>query len=177
MKEGYFLKEVVEKGEAIKAIQEYESSFLVRILAKEKKQLSSIELAYLPFWCYEYELTSATLKEAIRGKVAIEPITNTSAILPADYPLHPINKDMNLFPVIGEKDKETAKETIYWEVFQKERKRKSIDITFNSAFVIYLPFWIGYLKGDKVGILPVDAITGKVDLKLKEAFLKIIHES
>ena len=84
---------------------------------------------------------------------------------------------MNLFPVIGEQDKEAAKETIYWEVFQKERKRKSIDITFNSAFVIYLPFWIGYLKGDKVGILPVDAITGKVDLKLKEAFLKIIHES
>jgi solute:Na+ symporter, SSS family len=65
---------------------------------------------------------------------------------------------------------------IYWEAFQKEKKRKSIDITFNSSFVIYLPFWIGYLTGKKVEVLPVDAITGKVDLKLKDAFINIIHE-
>jgi hypothetical protein len=176
VKEEYFLKEVVEKKEAIKAIQEYKSSFLVRILAKEKKDLSSIELAYLPFWCYEYELTSATLTDPIRGKIAIEPITHTSAILPVDYPLHPIEKEMNLFPIYGEQDREAAKQTIYWEAFQKEKKRKSIDITFNSSFVIYLPFWIGYLTGKKVEILPVDAITGKVDLKLKDAFINIIHE-
>jgi hypothetical protein len=177
VKEEYFLKEVVEKREAIKAIQEYKSSLLVRVLAKEKKDLSSMELAYLPFWCYEYELTSATLTDSIRGKIAIEPITQTSAILPVDYPLHPIETEMNLFPLCGEQNREAAKETIYWEAFQKEKKRKSIDITFNSSFVIYLPFWIGYLTGKKIEILPVDAITGKVDLKLKDAFLKIIHES
>ncbi|MGR3766387.1 hypothetical protein [Rossellomorea sp. NS-SX7] len=177
MKEGYYLKEVIEKGEAVNAIREYESSFLVRILSKEKKHLSSMELAYLPFWCYEYELTSATLTDAIIGKVAIEPITKTSAILPVDYPLYPVETDMNLFPLCGEPDEEATKEAIYWEAFQKEKKRKSISITFNSSFVMYLPFWIGYLKGNNVGILPVDAITGKVDLKLKDAFLKIIDES
>ena len=176
MKERYFLKETVDHREAVKTIQEHNSNLLVRFFDKKKRTLHSMELTYLPFWCHEYNLKSATLKDSIKGKIAIEPITKTPAILPTEYPLQLADEGMNLFPITAEENKDVAKEAIYWEAFQKEKRRKSIQIEFNSSFVLYMPFWIGYLKGETIQILPVDAITGKIDLKLKDAFLALFHQ-
>ncbi|MGP4082972.1 hypothetical protein ACTWQL_24160 [Pseudalkalibacillus sp. R45] len=177
MENQYFLEPAIEEKEATSAIKEHKSGLIMRLFEKEKKQLKSMELSYLPFWCYSYELKSTAYKDKICGKVAIEAVTKTSAILPVEYPLQQVGDDMNLLPIVKEEDEEMARKALYWEAFRKEKKRKSIDIKLNPSFVLYLPFWIGYLSGDeRIEILPVDAITRKIDLKLKDAFLEIFKQ-
>ncbi|MFD2923108.1 hypothetical protein [Halobacillus naozhouensis] len=173
-----YVKPELDKDEAVHSIMQHRSGLVMKLFDHNRKKLKSIELVYLPFWCYGYRLVSNTLKDGIKGKVAIEPITNQSAILPVEYPTYPIETVLNTFEVTKEKDPSAAHQVIYWEAFYKEKKREKIDVEINSAWILYMPYWIGYLQSDEIDILAVDAVTGKVDLSIKDALLQhIAHAS
>jgi hypothetical protein len=173
MNERFYIEPKIDREAAIKRMQEYTSSKLIK-LWKRKQKLVSIELVYLPYWCYDYTLQSSSLKDGIHGKIAVESVSKTPAILPNDYPLLPLNKDVKGLPIIGEADPEIARKTIYWEAFRKEKRKKSIELELQSPpWLLFMPYWIGYVEGKAYEILPVDAVTGNLDLAIKDSFLKI----
>ncbi|WP_082235349.1 hypothetical protein [Halobacillus massiliensis] len=176
MKPEYYIKPEVTREEAVCRISEHMSNKLIKII-KRRQKLVSMELVYLPFWCYEYTLNTSSLKEEIRGKIAIETIAKTPAILPSSYPLEPLNEEVNKLAVIGQEDQEAARKAIYWEAFNKEKRKKSIDLTLHSSWILYMPYWIGYLEGKTYEILPVDGVSGRLDFTVKDAFLKIFSEA
>ncbi|WP_173917585.1 hypothetical protein [Halobacillus sp. Marseille-Q1614] len=176
MKSEFYIRPVIERKEAVKRINEHTSNKILKLF-KGRQKLVSIEQIYLPYWCYDYTLKTPSLKDGIQGKVALETITKTPAILPSDYPLLPMDADVKTLPIIGDEDQEAAKKAIYWEAFRKEKRKKSIDLTLHSPWILYMPYWIGYLEAKGYEILPVDAVSGNLDLTIKESFLKIFSEA
>jgi hypothetical protein len=176
MCQSYYIESKIDRVTAIKRIKEHTSNKFIQLL-KHKQKLVSIEQIYLPYWCYDYTLKSSSLSDGIQGKIAIETVSKKPAILPSDYPLLPMNKDLNALPVFGEEDPEIARKTIYWEAFRKEKRKKSIDIEVHSPWILYMPYWVGYLEGKSFEILPIDGVTGNVDLAIKESFIKIFSDA
>ena len=171
MNQQSYIKPEIDENKAINAIHQHSSGVMMKLFGQKKASLKSIELVYLPFWCYPYHLESASLNGGVEGKLAMEPITGISAILPAEYPLHPIEEGLNCLPLNEPENREAAHKAIYWEAFSKEKQRKSIDVEVHTPWILYMPYWVGYLKGKEYDILCVDAVTGKIDLPIKKAIL------
>jgi hypothetical protein len=70
MNERFYIKPKIDRVTAIKRMQEYTSSKLMK-LWKRKQKLVTIELVYLPYWCYDYTLQSSSLKDDIQGKMSV----------------------------------------------------------------------------------------------------------
>ncbi|WP_096437794.1 hypothetical protein [Alteribacter populi] len=174
--EGKKLALKFEKNEAIKAMQTHLGNYILKVKRAftSKQQLNSIELVYLPYWCYRYRFTTAKVKKPIEGRVAIEPTHGLSAILPENVELHDVHEarmGTTLLNVSDDPQPDKAKETVYWEVFSKEKKRQNIKVDILKTSLIYVPYWVGYLENDKLDIVAVDGTNGKVDLGVKEAIL------
>ncbi|OIJ17207.1 hypothetical protein BKP37_01360 [Anaerobacillus alkalilacustris] len=182
--ESFLLRAVIEKKDAVRLISEHQNNLVIKwqkLFKKNHKKLTSIEMLYLPYWCFDYEYHSKQVKDTIKGKVAVETTKNLTAILPDGAELLSLSEVLHkgglpLLTVKGDPDPEVARETIYWEAFAKEKKRKDIKIEITNSSVLYVPYWIGYLQGEKIEIIAVDATTGKIDLGIKDAFLMKLVE-
>ncbi|MGG1687305.1 hypothetical protein [Pseudalkalibacillus sp. NRS-1564] len=165
----YYIEPTIDRQKALKAMKQYTSSLLLRIV-ENKKRIESSELVYLPFWMYEYHLKTTSLKEGITGRIAIESISEQAAILPVDYPLKEGKVPGEMFTHCSP-DPDKAKHALYWEAFGKEKKKKQINISLEEPSKLYLPYWVGYIKGNRREVYMVDGVTGKVDLPMKDSFL------
>ena len=165
----YYIEPTIDRQKALKAMKQYTSSLLLRIV-ENKKRIESSELVYLPFWMYEYHLKTTSLKEGITGRIAIESISEQAAILPVDYPLKKGEVPGEMFAHCSP-DPNKAKHALYWEAFGKEKKKKQINISLEEPSKLYLPYWVGYIKGNRREVYMVDGVTGKVDLPMKDSFL------
>lgn len=164
------LESVVSKEEAVRALNGHLDNWLAKFIYK-KKRLKSIEKVYLPYFCFPYRLDSRSLNGEIVGRIAIETYEGISAILPVNHPLLEIEEHLTFLPFKQLISKEQAYEAVYWDLFQKEKDRKTISLKIEEPFLIYVPYWIGYLQGKEYDILPLDAVTGQIDLKMKPSLL------
>jgi hypothetical protein len=171
----FFLASSVSKKQAVQAIQTYQNNWITKwqSLFGQKKKLTSIELVYLPYWCYDYEYTSLQMKEPIQGKVAVETGKQLTAILPSSAKLQLLDakETLPLLDYTGQPEQKVAEEAIYWEAFTREKKRKDIQVTITHTNLLYVPYWIGYVQGEKVEPTIVDATSGKVDLGIKDSII------
>lgn len=165
------LETVISKEEAVKALSGHLENWLAKFIYKQKR-LKSIERVYLPYFCFPYHLDSRSLNGEIEGRIAIETYERISAILPVNHPLLEIDEHSALLPFKKWISKEQAYDAVYWDLFHKEKDRKTISLVIEEPFLIYVPYWIGYLQGKEYDILPLDAVTGQVDLKIKPSLLQ-----
>lgn len=173
----FYLKPGIEQGEAVKAIKAYQSNLIMKwqqLFKKNNKNLTSMEMLYLPYWCFDYHYQSKQMKDGIQGKVAVETYKHHTAILPDKTKFHEPVDHLSLLPVNGEPVPEVARQQIYWEAFGREKKRIDISIEITDTATLYVPYWIGYVQGKEVEIIVVDATNGKIDLGIKEAVLEAI---
>ncbi|WP_053217058.1 hypothetical protein [Virgibacillus senegalensis] len=175
----YVLQQVVDQREAVRSIKQHQNNLIAKWqrLFRSGRQLTSIELVHLPYWCFTYQYQSKQMKDPIKGKVAVETYQHHTAILPESATYRPAEEATSLLPPNGEPVPEVARKEIYWEAFSREKKRKDIAVDIIDTAILYVPYWIGYLQGDKIDILAVDAANGKIDLGIKDALLEAIMAS
>ncbi|MGY3718251.1 hypothetical protein ACWE42_22305 [Sutcliffiella cohnii] len=174
----YFLPSSISKEEAIQSTQTYQRNWITKLqsLFGDKKKLTSIELLYLPYWCFDYEYDSLQIKEPIKGKIAVETVKKLTAILPSNANIKPVKDGLALLPYTGIPDESIALEAMYWEAFTREKKRKNIRVIINESNILYVPYWVGYIEGEKIDIIAVDATSGKVDLGIKDSIITALLE-
>lgn len=176
----FFLPTVISKKQAVQSIQSYQNNWITKwqSVLGSKKKLTSMEMVYLPYWCYDYEYTSLQMREPIYGKVAVETGKQLTAILPSTAGLQELdlpNGEMTLLHVSGNPEQQVAEEAIYWEAFTREKKRKDIQVTITETNILYVPYWLGYVKsGNQMELVIVDATSGKVDLGIKDAMIQAL---
>lgn len=169
----FYLKPEVQKEKAVKHIQEHLQNWLSKWLGGGRK-LDSIEMVYLPYFIFPYQLESKSLKGGIRGYIGIESYEKQSVILPIEQELSGLDPHLQVLPVGEEIESGFAYDIMYNEAFIKEkhRTRGSIQLQIESPFLLYVPYWVGYLKGSQTEIMAVDGLSGNVDFKMKDAILK-----
>jgi hypothetical protein len=176
----FFLPSLISKKQAIQSIQSYQNNWITKwqSVFGSKKKLTSMEMVYLPYWCYDYEYTSLQMKEPICGKVAVETGKQLTAILPSTSGLEKVDLTAGgktLLDVSGDSEQKVAEEAIYWEAFTREKKRKDIQVTITDTNLLYVPYWLGYVKsGNQMELIIVDATSGKVDLGIKDAMIQAL---
>lgn len=168
-----FLKPEVEKEKAVQHIQEHLQNWLSKWLGGKKK-LNTIELVYLPYFIFPYHLESKSLKDGIRGYIGIESYEKHSVILPVDQETFDLDPAIAILPSGEEIDASFAYDVMYNEAFTKEkhRTRATIRLQVDEPFLLYVPYWVGYLKGGKTEIMAVDGLSGNIDFKMKDPILK-----
>ena len=172
MKQQY-LKAEVQKEKAVQHIQEHLQNWLSKWLGGSKK-LNTIELVYLPYFIFPYRLESKSLKDGIRGYIGIESYEKHSVILPVEQETFELDPNLTILPAGEEIDASFAYDVMYNEAFIKEkhRTRGTIRLQVDEPFLLYVPYWIGYLKGTKTEIMAVDGLSGNIDFKMKDPILK-----
>ncbi|MBT2755630.1 hypothetical protein J7E71_06605 [Mesobacillus foraminis] len=167
-----YLKPEVPVEKAKKNIQTHLQTWLSKCFFYRKK-LYSIELVYLPYFVFPYTLESKSLRGEIQGFVGIETYEKQAAILPAGQ--ETFEADSTTLPLlpVGEEIKEKhAYNLVYQEAFKKEKKRSSIKLQVNSPFLLYVPYYVGYLKGKETDIMAADGLSGNLQYDMKDAILK-----
>ncbi|SDM79213.1 hypothetical protein [Sediminibacillus halophilus] len=174
--DSYVLQQVVGQKEAVRSIKQHQNNLIAKWqrLFRSGRQLTSIELIHLPYWCFSYEYRSKQMKDPIRGRVAVETYRHHTAILPESAQYRPTTNEASLLAPCGGPVPEVARDEIYWEAFSREKKRKDIAVDILETAVLYVPYWIGYLQGDTIDIVAVDAANGKIDLGIKDSLLEAI---
>lgn len=170
MKE-YFLKPQVPQDKAIENIQDHLQNWISKWF-DGKNKLTSIELVYLPYSIFPYQLQSRSIKESIQGFIGIETYGKHSVILPVDQKTVELTPDISVLPIGEEIEEKLAYDAIYGEAFIKEKRRSSIQLEMGKPFLLYVPYWVGYLKGKETDILVVDGLSGNIDVKLKDSVMK-----
>ncbi|MYL49253.1 hypothetical protein GLV98_07140 [Halobacillus litoralis] len=171
----YYLKSVVERDEAIGKMSDHLYSNWWKKM-KKTKRLLSMEQVFLPFWCFDYRVVSHALPDGLEGRIAIEPLSEMSAILPVDYERE--ESCEQFIPVKKTLEDEHARKVLYWELFSKEKRREKIDVTITGRTLLYVPYWIGYIKdrNQRYDVIALDGLNGKVDLPMKETVLTYLCE-
>lgn len=168
----HYLQPVIEKEEAVQKMSGQIHTGLWKKLRKTK-QLTSMEQVYIPFYCFDYKAVTHSLPDGLEGRMAIEPLSRMSAILPVDLPLEESSR--GFWPVQGEVSKQEAREVLYWEMFSKEKRREKIQVEIVNRFVVYVPYWLGYIKDGKgYDVLALDGLNGKVDVPIKDTVLSYV---
>ena len=170
MKE-YFLKSQVPQDKAVENMQGHLQNWISKWF-DGKKKLLSIELVYLPYFIFPYQLQSRSIKESIQGLIGIETYEKHSVILPVDQETFELTPNISVLPIGEEIAEKLAYDAIYQEAFLKEKRRSSIQLDMGAPFLLYVPYWVGYLKGKETDILVVDGLSGNIDVKLKDSILK-----
>lgn len=169
------LQPVIAQEQAVSNMTQHLRNWIARWMNKGK-QLQSVELVYLPYVIYPYELETKSIGEKINGFVGIETYDKHAVILPINQKTEKWNSSLPALPAGEAADSELAYEAVYKEAFLKEKRRQSIRLQIGDPFLLYVPYWIGYLTGREKDILVVDGLSGNIDIKLKdpviEAFLK-----
>ncbi|QST01032.1 hypothetical protein IMZ31_05545 [Pontibacillus sp. ALD_SL1] len=163
----------IGKQEAIqKASAQMNAGFWKRLLPK--RQLISIEQMWVPCWCFDYKAFTHTVEEGMEGKIAIEPLSETNAILPEGFPIQEV--EAASVAIGKETSMEEAKKVIYWELFSREKRREKISVEIINKHVLYIPYWVVYVKdrSNQYDITAVDGLNGKVDLPLKQTLLSYL---
>ncbi|ANU17128.1 hypothetical protein BBI11_08895 [Planococcus maritimus] len=177
--EKLMVQATISKEQAASHVYRHRKNFIMRWsqLFAEPEVPVSMELLYLPYWCYDYQYQSAEINKKISGKVAVETWKQHTAILPDNAQVLPLADGFSLLKASGSPDPEYARKQLYWEAFGREKKRKSIQIEITDTNLLYAPYWIVYVEGKQVDIVVVDAMTGKIDLGMKEAVMHAIMAS
>lgn len=169
----YYLKSETSEGKAVNLLKK-QASGVIAWITGNKKNLKAVELVYLPYWCFEYQLMSKNIKKAVSGKIAIESYQETPAILPKDTKYFETVEGMELLPVGNDPNTERAYQLIYWDAFFHEKKKSKINIFIDEPFLLYVPYWIGYFEEDELDIAVVDATSGKIDMPMKSSIIKAL---
>ncbi|WP_026571823.1 hypothetical protein [Sediminibacillus terrae] len=177
--DSYVLQQAVGQEEAVRSIRQHQNNLIAKWqrLFRSGRQLTSIELVHLPYWCFTYQYHSKQMKDPIRGKVAVETYRHHTAILPESAQYDPAENEQTLLLPCGGPVPEVARDEIYWEAFSREKKRKDITVDILETSLLYVPYWIGYLQGETIDIIAVDAANGKIDLGIKDSLLEAVMAS
>ncbi|WP_121613504.1 hypothetical protein [Mesobacillus foraminis] len=167
-----YLKPEIQVETAEKNMQTHLQTWLSKWFFYRKK-LYSIELVYLPYYVFPYNLESNSLRGEIQGFVGVETYEKQAAILPAGQETFEADSTtLPLLPVGEEISAKHAYDLVYEEAFRKEKKRSSIKLQVNSPFLLYVPYYVGYLKGKETDILAADGLSGNLQYDVKDAILK-----
>lgn len=169
--EKYCLKPEVAQAAAVETMHEHIANWISKWF-NGKKKLRSIEMVFLPYYIFPYQLQSRSLNETIDGLIGIETYESHSVILPVEQRLDELKAGVPVLPIGEEANPKLAYDAVYSEAFIKEKRRSSIRLEVGSPFLLYVPYWIGYLKGKETDMLVIDGLSGKIDIKLKDSVMK-----
>lgn len=166
-----YMKPVISQKKAAENMHGYLNVWIAKWLHRGKR-LETIELVYLPYSIFPYKLQSNSTKGCIEGFVGIETYDRHSVILPVDQERTALDSALTALPAGSVIGKDTAYDVLYSEAFLKEKGRSKIQLEIKEPFCLYVPYWVGHLKGKERNILVVDGLSGKVDMKLNEPIIK-----
>jgi len=147
------VKPLIEREEALKKLKKL-----------RKGTLKAVELLYLPFWCFIFDLKAKIKKEVrnLRAAVVIDGVLGEVALYDGELSdlegnlsevdeekLLPVEINLDRKKIVEEANKELAK-VVY-------RKLKFVsDMSLTSSKLIYFPFWIGYFH--EKGLIQIDIV-------------------
>lgn len=164
----------IDRRSAISSADCLGRTLIGRLLAGRRRVVSS-ELVYFPYWCHEFVI-AITKGEPSRGRVAIETRSRSTAIVPMDIAFESVPPGSKLLPPGEPSDSEAARRTVWFEALARERRRHEIEVEVGPASALFVPYWVIYLRGQEIDVMPVDATTGKVDLTLREPIVASLLE-
>ena len=165
---------VVTKTDAVARIDRHFSSWLVRTLATTGGMLTSIELVHLPFWAYGFCARRSGVPRDWTGRLAIESHRRAAAVLPEGAHMIVPPDQATLLPAAAPPPEDEVRRVLFWEALAHRRRDRPDAVELEPPSLLYVPYWLGYLRGDAWDVCPVDATTGKIDLAMKEAFIEAL---
>lgn len=165
---------VITKADAVARIDRHFASWLVRAVSGTRGTLTSIELVHLPFWTYHYRARRKGAPHAWTGRLAIESRKRTVAVLPDTTHAVTPPTEATLLPAASPPPEDEVRRVLFWEALAHRRRDRPDTVELEPPSLLYVPFWLGYLRGEVWDICPVDATSGKIDLAMKEALLEAL---
>jgi len=126
------------------------------------------------FWNYPFRASRRGTARTWTGHLAIEPIKRITAVLSHGVRPEAVPESATLLPVAEPPPADEVQRVLFWEALARRRRDRPDSVTLDTPSVLYVPYWIGYLRGRNWDLCPVDATTGKIDLAIKDALVEAL---
>ncbi len=165
----------IAKADAAGRIERHVGSWLVRLARRQHATLTAMELVYLPFWTYDFRAHRRASAALWAGCLAVETHRRSTAIVPATVTRIPPPESASLLPAAPPPPVDEVRRVLFWEALAHRRRERPDDVELEPPRLLYVPFWLGYLRGEGWDLCPVDATSGKIDLETVDALLHALQ--
>lgn len=170
------LPATIDKAAAVARVDAHVSSWLVRLAAPARGTLASIELLHLPFWSYPFRASRRGTARSWTGHIAIEPRKRIAAVLPDGARPEAPPDGATLLPAADPPPAGEVQRVLFWEALARRRRDRPDAVTLDAPGLLYVPYWLGYLRGERWDLCPLDATTGKIDLAIKDSLIAALTD-